>query len=66
MHSADIQNYVEKKETTHTRGRLRGAKKSYKGKNKRKKDKWWKQKDIRETVTDEGQRQPEQRKKTTK
>eukprot|EP00957_Ditylum_brightwellii_P040653 3076762-Ditylum_brightwellii.AAC.1 len=47
-------------------GRQRGAKKSYKGKNKRKNDKQWKQKDIRGTVTDEGQHQPRQRKKTTK
>eukprot|EP00957_Ditylum_brightwellii_P185593 14130391-Ditylum_brightwellii.AAC.1 len=66
MHSADIRNYVETKETTHKRGRLRGAKKNYKGKNKRKNDKRWKQKDIRGTVTDEEQRQPRQRKKTTK
>eukprot|EP00957_Ditylum_brightwellii_P017207 1297452-Ditylum_brightwellii.AAC.1 len=66
MHSADIQNYAEKMETTHTRRRLRVAKKRHKGKNKRKKDKRWKQKDIRETVTDEGQRQTVQRKKTRK
>eukprot|EP00957_Ditylum_brightwellii_P000186 15258-Ditylum_brightwellii.AAC.1 len=49
MHSADIRNYVEMKETAQKRVRLRGAKKKYKNKNKKKKDNWWKQKDIRGT-----------------
>eukprot|EP00957_Ditylum_brightwellii_P085932 6537482-Ditylum_brightwellii.AAC.1 len=47
-------------------GRAREAKKKSKKKNYTKQDKRWKQKDIRGTVTEEGQQQTEKTKKDNK
>eukprot|EP00957_Ditylum_brightwellii_P123556 9420347-Ditylum_brightwellii.AAC.1 len=67
MHSSDIRNYiVEQMEKKQTGGRQRGTKWRYRGNNKKKKAKRWKQKDIRDTVTGGGQGQKVRRKKTRK